>query len=186
MRAKMIPAFLASAALGVFASGCGLAGNMQNSSSPASTSAAANVGESEGTIPAGAPEAGSSHPAATPRQAIVSYASLYINWSYRTLARQEAQLAGMAVGDARLAEQQAAAQAKRDSTITQARVYNRGSVVTVGPVVGGSSGDYVLVTREETGGSPEYAGLQAAFHITLVTVTRTRGGWAVSEWLPQN
>ncbi len=184
MRAKTITTFLLSITLALLATGCGLAANIHHTS--ASTPAAANTGESQGTIPASKREAGPSHPAASARQAILAYASLYINWNYRTLARQETQLAGIAVGDARLAEQQAAAQAKRDSNITQARIYNRGTVVTVGPVIGGSSGQYVLVTREETGGNPEYAGLQAAFHITLVTVTRTRGTWAVSEWLPQN
>ena len=93
----------------------------------------------------------------------------------------------MAVGDARLAELQAAAQAQRDSRIQQGGIYNRGTRrrVSAPPPVE-APGEYMVVTREETGGDQEYAGLQAAFHVTLATVQTVPGGWAVVEWRPQS
>lgn len=190
MRARLRAVLLLAALIGItpLAAGCGLAGNIERSSRPAQgTPAAANPGESQGTIPASAGEGPApARPATTPQQAIVAYATLYINWTYQTLAAHERTLAAMAVGDARLAELQAAAQAQRDSRIQQGGIYNRGTVVGVSPAAGGSPGEYMVVTREETGGDQEYAGLQAAFHVTLATVQTVPGGWAVVEWRPQS
>ncbi len=190
MRARLRAVLLLAALIGItpLATGCGLAGSIaHNSRPPQGTPAATNPGESQGTIPAAAgEEPAPARPAATPQQAIVAYATLYINWTYQTLAAHERTLAAMAVGDARLAERQAVAQTQRDSRIQQGGIYNRGTVVGVSPAAGGSPGEYVVVTREETGGDQEYAGLQAAFHVTLATVQKVTGGWAVVEWQPQS
>ena len=190
MRARLRAALLLVALIGItpLAAGCGLAGAVERGSRRGSVAPAqANPGESQGTIPASAGEgAPPLRPAATPGQAIAAYAALYINWTYQTLEAHETALAAMAVGDARLAERQAAAQARRDSRIQQGGIYNRGTVVGVSPAAGGSPREYVVVTREETGGDQEYAGLQAAFHVTLATVQAVPGGWAVVEWRPQS
>jgi hypothetical protein len=168
--------------------GCGLAGAVNHSTRRnAGPPAQANPGEQQGTVPAGAEaERGPKRPAVTPVQALIQFAVLYINWTYRTLPGHQAQLAAIAVGDARLAERQAAAASKRDTTLQQGHIYNRGSVIAVSRVIDGSAGQYAVVTREQTGGDPEYAGLRAAFHITLATVVAVRGAWAVEEWQPQS
>jgi len=168
--------------------GCGLAGAINHSTRrTAGPPAQANPGERQGTVPAGAEaERAPSRPAVTPVQALIQFAVLYINWTYRTLPVHQAQLAATAVGDARLAELQAAAASKRDTTLQRGHIYNRGSVIAVSRVIDGSAGQYAVVTREQTGGDPEYAGLQAAFHITLATVMAVRGAWAMVEWQPQS
>jgi hypothetical protein len=111
---------------------------------------------------------------------------MYVNWSYRTLAAQQMRLAGVTVGEARAAELQAAQQTRRDSTLKRARIYNTGSVLSISPLLGGTPGQYVVVTREEAGGSQEYAGLAATYHVTLAAVQRVRGGWSVAQWQPQS
>jgi hypothetical protein len=190
MRAKLRTVLLAAALTGItpLVAGCGLAHSVEHSSSRAAAPpAAANPGEKQGTIPASAgEEPAPTRPAATPKQAIAAYATLYINWTYQTLPAHETALAAMGFGDARRAERQAAAQTQRDSRIQQGGIYNRGTVIGVSPVAGGSQGEYVVVTKEETGGNQEYAGLQAAFHVTFATVEMVPGGWAVGEWQPQS
>jgi len=166
-------------------SGCGLTSAITTTPTPG-VPAAANPGEQQGSIPKGAPAQRPVDPAASPQAAITRFASLYINWSYRTLAGHERRLAASAIGDARLAESQAAASAERDRTLAQAHIYNRGSVISVAAVIGGPPGEYAVVTREATGGDPEYAGLQSAFHVTLATVQQLPTGWVLREWQPQS
>jgi hypothetical protein len=88
------------------------------------------------------------------------------------------------VGPARLAEQQAAATSRADSTITRARLSNHGQLLAVSPDLA-RHGWWILVTREQTTGGGEYEGLAASDHITLVQLAAVNGRWAVSLWLPQ-
>jgi hypothetical protein len=113
------------------------------------------------------------------------FANQYINWSYATLASDERRLAAESVGEARLVETQAQAQTVRDVPLRRNHIYNRGTVVAVSPANGGTANEWVVVTREQTGGDEEYAGLNAAFHVTLATVQRVSGGWTLSAWRPQ-
>jgi hypothetical protein len=121
----------------------------------------------------------------TPPAALAAFADLYANWNYRTLAAEQRQLAAMSVGAARLAEQQAAAAIQTDSTISQGHIYNTGRVASIGPDLL-RPGMWVVLTREQTGGDTQYEGLPAAYHLTLAQVAAVPGGYAVSEWLPQN
>jgi hypothetical protein len=188
MTARQRNALTAAAVIGLMGllSGCGLAGSIGKTTATTPTPEAANPGEQKGTIPPGQQSGPPMNPAASPDAAILRFASLYINWNYRTLAARERQLASSAVGDARLAESQAAASAERDRDLQRGHIYNRGSVISVAGVIGGTPGQYTVVTREETGGNPEYAGLQAAFHVTLATVQQLYAGWTVAEWQPQS
>ncbi|MHB8234998.1 MAG: hypothetical protein ACYDHT_10135 [Solirubrobacteraceae bacterium] len=121
----------------------------------------------------------------TPQAALSVYADSYINWSYRTLSSRQLELAAISVGAARLSERQAAAASAGDSTIARGRIHNTGQVVSVAADAT-QAGRWVVVTRERTGGSAQYQGLPETYHVTLARLAAVRGGWAVSEWLPQS
>jgi hypothetical protein len=122
---------------------------------------------------------------ATPQRALADFAQRYINWTYRTLTADQKTLAAMAVGAARLAEQQAAARSNADTTITRVHIWNRGQVLGTAPDLTRPA-TWVIVTRERTGGSSEYEGLPASYHVTLAQLANVPGGYAVEQWLPQS
>ncbi|MCW3033335.1 MAG: hypothetical protein JWM60_1680 [Solirubrobacterales bacterium] len=121
----------------------------------------------------------------TPQQALAYFGSLYVNWDYRDLPARQRRLAAIAVGDAHATERQAAAQSARDTTLTRAHAWNKGVLVSIA-ADRLSPGVWVVVSREQTGGSGEYEALPAGFHLTLARVARVDGGWAVSSWEPQS
>lgn len=121
----------------------------------------------------------------TPLAALERFASIYCNWTYRTLTRDQQTLAAISVGPARVAEQQAAAASHADSTIRRAHVANHGQLLAVSPDKA-RSGWWVIVAREQTTGNGEYEALPATDHVTLARVSRVRGGWVVQQWQPQD
>ena len=169
-----------------FLAACGLANRegTPSASSTASTPAQANPGEREGSTPPQR-QAAPLAPAPSPQSAVERFADGYINWSYQTLAADEQHLAASAVGEARASELQARQQTERDSALARGRVFNTGTVVTVAPVKGAGGNVWACVTSEQTGGQGEYTALAAAYHVTLATVTRVPGGWAVRSWRPE-
>jgi hypothetical protein len=178
--------------------GCGIsnpyqhtAGTTTSTSTSTSTSSspAANPAQNPGEPPAPPPPAPASQAPAsvrsTPADAIAQFANLYMNWTWRTLAAHERELAALSVGAARLSEQQAAATAVGDTTIAQSRVYNNGQIISIAPSRTNTK-QWVIVTREQTSGNSQYDGLQASYHVTLAELAQLKnGGWTVSEWLPQ-
>jgi hypothetical protein len=155
---------------------------------PSEASQAAGVQNAgEPSAPPPAPPAGQSVADAqnTPQDAISLFARLYTNWSYATLTHDQLTLAAISVGPARLAEQQAAASSRADSTLARARLSNTGEVLAVSPDLA-RHGWWIVVTREQTTGSGEYEGLPATDHVALVQLARTSSGWAITQWLPQS
>jgi hypothetical protein len=120
----------------------------------------------------------------SPQRAIEQFAALYTNWTYRTLPTVERKLAAISVDAARLQETQAAVSA-RNQQLARGRVWNDGVVVAVARDRD-RPGWWVVVTREQTGGEGEYAGLPTTYHLTLAQAVPAAGGWSVSEWQPQN
>jgi hypothetical protein len=149
-----------------------------------SSSSVQNAGEPAAPSPRRPNTEGPSDVRATPAQALATFAALYVNWTYRTLSAQQRTLAAMSVGPARLAERQGAAASEGDTAIARGQVWNRGSVVSIAPDTGTPT-EWVVVTREETGGNTQYEGLGAAYHVTLARLASVPGGYAVQEWLPQ-
>lgn len=121
----------------------------------------------------------------TAQRALAAFAERYTNWSYQTLASAQRTLAAISVGDARLAEQQAGASSRGDETIRQGHIHNSGQVVSISRDLA-RRGLWSVVTLEQTRGNSSYEGLPASYHVTLARLASLRGGYAVSEWLPQS
>jgi hypothetical protein len=176
---------LTLAGLTPFLTACGLLRNPTSESHTGSIPVQASPGEHQGAVPKSGKEAPVVDPARSPQQAVERFAEGYINWTYKSLASDQARLASAAVGAARAAELQARAQTARDTPLQRAHIYNAGRVIAVSRAVGAGPQEWVAVTRERTGGDAEYAGIQAAFHVSLATVQAVPGGWAVTAWRPQ-
>jgi hypothetical protein len=175
----LLPVALASLAL----SGC-TNPDAPSTATEATPSSPQNAGEPAAPLP---PSLSTQAPAAVqpaPMRALEVFAGLYVNWTYRTLTSNQRQLAAMAVGPARLAEQQAAASTQADTTITRGHIYNTGGIISIAPERSHPE-TWVIVTREQTGGSSEYQGLPATYHVTLAKLAHLPRGYAVELWSPQ-
>jgi hypothetical protein len=144
-----------------------------------------NAGEQPALAPASPASQAPVDAQATPAKALAVFSRLYSNWTYRTLTHDQQVLAGMAVGAARLAEQQAVASSEADTTIARGGIWNTGQLVSIANDAA-RRGMWAIVTRERTGGNSQYEGLPASYHVTLARLTPVPGGFAVSEWLPQS
>jgi hypothetical protein len=150
-----------------------------------STSSPQNAGEPPSPPPASPASQAPAGVQATPSAALEAFSRLYSNWTYRTLTNGQRRLAAMSVGAARLAEQQAAASSQADTTITRGHIWNSGQIVSIAGDQA-QPGTWAIITREQTGGGAQYEGLPASYHVTLARLAHVPGGYAVSEWLPQN
>jgi hypothetical protein len=121
----------------------------------------------------------------TPQKTLENFARLYINWNYQDLANVQHRLAVESVGAARADERLAAAQTSRDTTLARAHLWNHGALVSLAPDRA-RPGIWVVVTREQTGGTGGYEALPAGYHVALARIARVTGGWAVDAWEPQS
>jgi hypothetical protein len=193
----------AALAIALILAGCGLTDPYTNqhsetisstSTSTTSTIATATnadpVPERGGTIPSSAQAARNDTTAAagrpTPQAALEQYVQLDINWTAKTVARVQQQLAAISIGQARAQALQAAASYERDSTLQASGVANTGTVIAIAPGQGPATDWWVVVTRESTTGKGDYAGLPATDHVTNAQVEHTRNGFVVSAWSPQS
>lgn len=121
----------------------------------------------------------------TPQAALERYARVYDNWSTKTVAAAQDQLATISLGQAHAQALQAAASYARDQTLKQSAVANSGRLLAITESLT-TPGQWVLVTSEQTTGNGDYAGLPPTLHVTYAQVTHIPSGWVVSEWSPQN
>lgn len=125
-------------------------------------------------------------PAPSPAEAVERFATLYINWDYRTLARVQRQLAAMSVGEASTTHARAAARTARDYELRRGEVANSGQIVALSPSRPPARSAWVVVTLERTTGKRVYNDLRPAYHVALATTQAVNGGWAVSRWEPKS
>jgi hypothetical protein len=122
---------------------------------------------------------------ATPRAAVHEFCAQWTNWSWRTIGRQQRRLAALSIGP--LARELAAeAQVRvQDQALRRDRLGARGHVVALDVKRGTATRRAVCVAWEQplTDGRADQT--DARHHVYLVTVTRTRAGWAVSQWQAQ-
>ncbi len=156
-------------------------------SAPAPGPAAGAEGANERPTPV-PPQSVGEGGASTAVAAVRAFAGAYINWTAATVSDDMRTLAGQSVGQARSAMELAAAQTAQDYELQQSGVANQGTIAAIAPRAG-HAGQYVVVTVEQTTASATdaYAGLAAAWHVALATVTQIAPGrWAVSGWQPEN
>jgi hypothetical protein len=122
----------------------------------------------------------------SPQAALARYAELYVNWTAAGVAANQRQLAAISLGQARAQALQAAASFARDPELTKSAVSNTGSVVAIAPGQGAAAGLWVVVTREQTIGNGDYAGLPPTLHVIYALLTRTASGLVVTRWQPEN
>lgn len=123
-----------------------------------------------------------------PVQAVQVFADTYINWTVQTISDRMRALAEVSVGQARSAVSLAAAHAATDPELHRGGIANAGTVEGIAPLVGHDD-EYAVVTRESTSAtnSSAYRGLAPAWHVSLATVVRVKGGlWVLSGWQPEN
>jgi hypothetical protein len=203
MRHRHASPVLLAVSAAVALAGCGLtdpytakqpSSSVPNSTSTSTTPSAATTNadpapERGGTIPADTRATqrrlaiGAGEP--SPQSALERYARLYVNWSARTVATDQREIAAISVDEARAQALQAAATYAQDQTLKQSGVANSGHVVAIASSTT-TPGQWVLVTSEQTTGKGDYAGLPPTLHVTYAQVIHASSGWVVSEWAPQN
>lgn len=172
--------------IAVVLAGCSNPDAPSTGSATTPTTSPQNAGEPQAPLPASPAAQAPAKVQSTPSAALAAFSGLYSNWTYRTLTNDQRRLAAMSVGSARLAEQQAATSSKADTTIARGHIWNSGQILSIASDRA-KDGTWVIVTREQTGGSTQYEGLPASYHVTLARLAHVPDrGYAVSEWLPQN
>jgi hypothetical protein len=122
----------------------------------------------------------------SPQAALERYAGLYVNWTAAKAVANQRQLAAISLGQARAQALQAATSLARDPELTKSAVSNAGTVVAIAPGQGAAAGLWVIVTREQTIGKGDYAGLPPTLHVIYAQLTRTANGLVVTRWQPEN
>jgi hypothetical protein len=172
-------------AVGLSLGACG--GSVALTAHPAPRSAVARA-QATHEYPSPAPTQHASGAAPSASAAVARFATAYINWTAATVAAHMRWLATHSIGQARAAMQLAAAQTASDYELQHGGIANQGTVEAISPLAGG--GDrFVVVTRELTTASATtaYQGLEPAWHVALVTVSRVATGeWVVSGWQPES
>jgi hypothetical protein len=160
------------------------------STAPARADSGDPASERGGTIAPGARAAQSKlatgATSRSPQAALERYAELYVNWSAADVIARQRELASISLGQARAQALQAAASAAGDTQLLRSRVANGGSVVAIAQGQGPAAGQWVVVTREQTTGQGDYAGLPPTVHVIYAQVAATPSGWVVERWQPEN
>jgi hypothetical protein len=200
MTARPPTGLIAAALLTVLLAGCGLTDPYQQhsttSDSTTTTAAITRLDQADptperaGTIPRSTQAAQNtlapSAALATPEAALERYAQIYLNWTARDVVAVQRELASISLGQARAQALQAAASAARDGELTTTQLANHGQVIALAPGQGSAAGRWVIVTSEQTTGHGDYEGLPPTQHIIYAQLARTRSGWIVTKWAPQN
>ncbi len=170
MNSRAIPVLLV---VGMILTGCGLHDPYsQESQKGPATAIGSNVKDhpsSQGLLA----------PASNATGVVVRYATVWVNWSATTLARQRAELLSLASGTLADELRREAAQDTKARLQEVNQSYSRGRYVGA---IAAHSGRLVVVTYEEV--APLGGQAQGAYHVYLVRTEHTTQGWKLSEWQP--
>lgn len=118
----------------------------------------------------------------SPRSLARAYATLGINWDWRTLTPQLERAQALAVGPLRNDLVLTAELARTDESLRRDRTGSRGRVLSVTAKGAGSTRRVVVVTREQElrDGRATLEGPRTKVYTG--TLTRTAAGWRVTDW----
>jgi hypothetical protein len=172
--ALLVSVLAAAAAI----TGCGIANPYSRHQSPGPTTHAA--------VPAPTDSSAVAVNSSGEVAALRRYTLLSIDWRSHTLARQQRELARLAVAGARAQALQSAASYGAGSTLQRSRVANRGQITSIARGQGPRSGWWIITTQELTTGTGDFAGQPAQAHVYAARLTHTAHGWEISTWSPQS
>ncbi len=121
-------------------------------------------------------------------EALVAFATEYINWNSHNVAADMRLLASESIGQAHAEMELVAGETARDYELHRGGIANSGQVEGVAPC-SGPGGRWVIVTRERTTAtaSTAYQGLEPAWHVIVGKAVELRPGrWAISLWQPES
>jgi hypothetical protein len=120
------------------------------------------------------------------RAAARSFATRWINWDWRSAARQQRALAKL-TGDELARTLLANAESARiDATLMRDKPGSRGSVAAIDlkrTDAAGAAGLVVTHEQSYTDGHADLGGQR--YHVYLIALRRQSGRWEVSRWAPQ-
>lgn len=179
-------------ALALLTAGCGIGVPTTTSAAIGTTAGAPAIRQpSTPATPASArPAAHQPNPYNSPlaAEALVAFASEYINWNSTNVTGDMRLLASQSVGQAHAEMELAAGETARDYELHRGGIANSGQVMGVAPC-SGPGGRWVIVTRERTTAtaSSAYQGLAPAWHVIVGKAVELRPGrWAISLWQPES
>lgn len=114
-----------------------------------------------------------------------AFAMRWVNWDWRSAAKQERELAPLATAGLARTLRANAASARTDATVARDKPGSRGVVAAIELNTTGSVSAGLIVTHEETftDGHADLGGRR--YRIYLVTLKLENGRWGLSRWAPQ-
>lgn len=153
---------------------------------PVRTRTAAAPVDTAAPGPAATPLASEADPAVrSARDVVRSFAMRWINWDWRTAAKQERELAQLASADLARTLRAHAASARIDATVARDKPGSRGTVAAIQLKTTGSVAAGLVVTHEQssTDGHADLGGQR--YRVYLVALELDNGKWGVGRWAPQ-
>jgi hypothetical protein len=120
-----------------------------------------------------------------PKATARAFATRWINWDWRTAARQQRALSQFAGGELASALRGNARSARIDATLARDKPSSRGTVAAIDlkPTDAGAAGLVVTHEQSYTDGHADLRGQR--YHVYLIALRRQNGRWEVSRWAPQ-
>ena len=125
-------------------------------------------------------------PARDPEAAIRGFCVQFVNWSWRTIERQQWRLGALSAGRLRRQYQASAHAAKLDQRLADDRLAMRGMVVAIELDGRGAQRRGICVARQEQleHGRGQLAGGQYVIYLAHLAIS-SAGSWAITRWEPQ-
>lgn len=119
------------------------------------------------------------------RRAAETFATRWVNWDWRTAARQQRALARVSTSELAQRLRANAASARIDATLARDKPGSRGTIAATAINAASGRAAGIVVTHEQTltYGRSELGGQR--YRVYLIRLARNKQRWEVSAWSPQ-